>query len=266
MRYKISARVIYDATDNTLTLPECNEPDSQLSITAGALLYYFLRHTDVVSRDEVLKKVWDDNGLTSSNGNLNQYLSMLRKILRHYDVDNIIVSVSRGLLQLNPDLTIEPLTAEPVPLPETLSELSSTAIPPISFQAAITPSHDKQGRFWYLAGWTLLGIALLMVILTVLKGHTPRTISFTRFSEGPCKLLGSDEMLRSVTGTLYKKNFEAVRQHLKLACQSGEHFVFFYGDRLETNGLGRLFLARCATHGDQPFSYCDNYFYYAWKT
>jgi len=82
MRYTINARVIYDAADNTLTLPECNEPDSQLSIMAGALLYYFLRHTEVVSRDEVLKKVWDDNGLTSSNGNLNQYLSMLRKTLR----------------------------------------------------------------------------------------------------------------------------------------------------------------------------------------
>jgi DNA-binding winged helix-turn-helix (wHTH) protein len=41
-------------------------------------------------------KVWDDNGLTSSNSNLNQYLSMLRKTFRHYDIDNIIVTVSRG--------------------------------------------------------------------------------------------------------------------------------------------------------------------------
>jgi DNA-binding winged helix-turn-helix (wHTH) protein len=79
-----------------------HEPDSQLSITASALLYYFLRHTDVISRDEVLK-VWDDNGLTSSNSNLNQYLSMLRKTFRHYDIENIIVTVSRGMLQLNPN-------------------------------------------------------------------------------------------------------------------------------------------------------------------
>ena len=79
MRYNINARLIYDATDGTLTLPGSDEPDSQLSITASALLYFFLRHTGVVSRDEVLKKVWDDNGLTSSNSNLNQYLSMLRK-------------------------------------------------------------------------------------------------------------------------------------------------------------------------------------------
>ncbi|MFN6884400.1 winged helix family transcriptional regulator, partial [Proteus mirabilis] len=42
-------------------------------------------------------------------------------------------------------------------------------------------------------------------------------------------------------------------------------FVFFYGDKLQTNGLGRVFLAHCAKNEDNPFSYCDNYFYYSWK-
>ncbi|HDU4282429.1 TPA: winged helix family transcriptional regulator, partial [Klebsiella variicola] len=36
MRYNINARLIYDATDGTLTLPGSDEPDSQLSITASA--------------------------------------------------------------------------------------------------------------------------------------------------------------------------------------------------------------------------------------
>jgi hypothetical protein len=79
----------------------------------------------VVSRDEVLKKVWDDNGLTSSNSNLNQYLSMLRKTFRHYDIDNIIVTVSRGMLQLNQDLSIELLDAGPA-----LADVASPAAPP----------------------------------------------------------------------------------------------------------------------------------------
>jgi hypothetical protein len=36
---------------------------------------------------------------------------------------------------------------------------------------------------------------------------------------------------------------KTLRQRLKLSCKPGERFVFFYGDRLETNGLGRVFLA-----------------------
>ncbi|VUS72649.1 winged helix-turn-helix domain-containing protein [Klebsiella spallanzanii] len=264
MRYNIHGRLIYDATDGTLTIPGSNEADSQLSITANALLWFFLRHTAVVSRDEVLKKVWDDNGLTSSNSNLNQYLSMLRKTFRHYDIDNIIVTVSRGLLQLNPDLTIEMLDASPEPEPQpTPAHASSEAAAPEEHNPA--PTRHARGTCWYLAGVCLLTISLLLVVCSFLGSSESRPIMLTQMSHSQCELLASDEMLRSVAGTTYGKNFDAVRQRLKLECKPGERFVFFYGDRLETNGLGRVFLAHCAMHEDNPFSYCDNYFYYSWK-
>ncbi|STV83366.1 putative transcriptional regulatory protein [Klebsiella michiganensis] len=40
MRYNIHGRLIYDAMDGTLTLPGSDEADSQLSITANALLWF----------------------------------------------------------------------------------------------------------------------------------------------------------------------------------------------------------------------------------
>ena len=260
MRYNINGRLIYDATDGTLTLPGNDEADSQLSITANALLWFFLRHTAVVSRDEVLKKVWDDNGLTSSNSNLNQYLSMLRKTFRHYDIDNIIVTVSRGLLQFNPDLTIEILDASPEPTPA--AEPDQATAPA---EHKTVSSRQGRGTCWYLAGVCLLTISLLLVVCSFLGNSESRPITLTQMSHSQCELLASDEMLRSVAETAYVKNFDAVRQRLKLECKPGERFVFFYGDRLETNGLGRVFLAHCAMHEDNPFSYCDNYFYYSWK-
>lgn len=264
MRYNIHGRLIYDAADGTLTLPGSDEPDSQLSITASALLWFFLRHTEVVSRDEVLKKVWDDNGLTSSNSNLNQYLSMLRKTFRHYDIDNIIVTVSRGVLQLNPDLTIHQLDAspEPKPLLTVEDEQGEVAVP--EEHKAVFSQHAC-GTCWYLAGVCLLAIALVLLVYSFLDDSKSHPITLTPMRHSQCELLASDEMLRSVTGTAYGKNFDAVRQRLKLECKPGERFVFFYGDRLETNGLGRVFLAHCAMHENNPFSYCDNYFYYSWK-
>lgn len=212
-----------------------------------------------------MKKVWDDNGLTSSNSNLNQYLSMLRKTFRHYDIDNIIVTVSRGMLQLNQDLSIELLDAGPA-LTEAANppERAAETVPP----AATTPPTDSphaRGMCWYLAGGCLLIIALLLVAFTFAGTHVARPINLTLMSHSQCELLASDEMLRSVSATAYAKNFDEVRQRLKLGCKPGERFVFFYGDRLETNGLGRVFLAHCAMHEDNPFSYCDNYFYYSWK-
>jgi DNA-binding winged helix-turn-helix (wHTH) protein len=266
MRYNINARLIYDATDGTLTLPGSDEPDSQLSITASALLYFFLRHTGVVSRDEVLKKVWDDNGLTSSNSNLNQYLSMLRKTFRHYDIDNIIVTVSRGMLQLNQDLSIAIIDAEPsgVDAPHPSGATAETAAPTATPPAPAASRHSR-GMCWYLAGACLLIIALLLVMFSIVGANVARPINLTLMNHSQCELLASDEMLRSVSANAYGKNFDEVRQRLKLSCKPGERFVFFYGDRLETNGLGRVFLAHCAMHEDNPFSYCDNYFYYSWK-
>lgn len=212
-----------------------------------------------------MKKVWDDNGLTSSNSNLNQYLSMLRKTFRHYDIDNIIVTVSRGMLQLNQDLSIELLDAEPTPADAVLTCATPDEAAPAAAPTPPTASLHARGMCWYLAGGCLLLIALLLVAFSLAGTHVARPINLTLMSHSQCELLASDEMLRSVSATAYGKNFDEVRQRLKLSCKPGERFVFFYGDRLETNGLGRVFLAHCAMHEDNPFSYCDNYFYYSWK-
>ncbi|MEZ2583553.1 transcriptional regulator [Kluyvera intermedia] len=266
MRYNINARFIYDATDGTLTLPESTEPDSQLSITASTLLYFFLRNTGIISREEVLKKVWDDNGLTSSNSNLNQYLSMLRKTFRHYGIDNIIVTVSRGYLQLNPDVSIEavdesllPESPEPTPV-ETITEPL-----PVEEKQRLPHTAHARGMCWYIAGACLLTISLLLVAFSVVGISESHPIALTQITHSQCELLASDDMLRSVNASAYGKNFDEVRQRLNVACKPGERFLFFYGDKLETNGLGRVFLAHCAMHEDNPFSYCDNYFYYSWK-
>lgn len=266
MRYNINARFIYDATDGTLTLPESTEPDSQLSITASTLLYFFLRNTGIISREEVLKKVWDDNGLTSSNSNLNQYLSMLRKTFRHYGIDNIIVTVSRGYLQLNPDVSIEAVDESPLPEPpEPTPEETITEPLPVEEKQRLPHTAHARGMCWYIAGACLLTISLLLVAFSVVGISESHPIALTQITHSQCELLASDDMLRSVNASAYGKNFDEVRQRLNVACKPGERFLFFYGDKLETNGLGRVFLAHCAMHEDNPFSYCDNYFYYSWK-
>lgn len=267
MRYNINGRLIYDATDGTLTLLGSDEPDSQLSITASALLCFFLRHTGVISRDEVLKKVWDDNGLTSSASNLNQYLSILRKTFRHYDIDNIIVTVSRGHLQLNPGLDIGLPDPSPAPQPAAAvrqAPESPPGAPSVSREKSVTAAPHTGGICWYSAGVCLLAIALQLVIFCFSGGSESRPVTLTPMRYSQCELLARDGMLHSVTRTLYGRTLTPSRQHFKLACKPGECFVFFYGDRLESNGPGCVFLAHCVGHEDNPFSYCDNYFYAAW--
>lgn len=70
-----------------------------------------------VTRDCLFKTVWDDNGMRSSNGNLNQYISILRKQLDQVGLpDNTIITIPRVGFMFNPDILIS-------------QEISVTAVP-----------------------------------------------------------------------------------------------------------------------------------------
>ncbi len=266
MRYNINDNLIYDAADGSLTPCGRDAPETQLSITASALFLFFITHKEIISRNEVLSRVWDDNGLTSSNSNLNQYLSILLKTFRQYDIENIIVTVSRGHLQLNPVVTVLPLAAESHEAEHTAQrQVSSQQTARNSSPKSPTRTLHTQGMCWYMASITLLVIAGLLVAFTLSGSVASRVITLNPIQHSLCELLASEEMLNSVSATSYVRNFEAVRQRLNLTCQPSERFVFFYGDRLQTNGLGRVYLAHCAMHENNPFSYCVNYFYYSWS-
>ncbi|MCG9534739.1 MULTISPECIES: transcriptional regulator [Providencia] len=278
MKYKINAFILYDAVDGTLSLKE-DEVDTQLSITANALLFYFIQHRGVVSRDEVLKAVWDDNGLVSSNSNLNQYLSLLRKAFRPYGIENIIVTVARGRLEFNSDVSLElidDIKISPIELITSLSDVEETAVvlspasKPISvptdpkkIDSALTP--EKKEICWYLASGAFLLCSILLAIMAYLSKQPSVPIDMTVLEHSGCDVLSNEKMINNTVALNYVQNFDKVRNNLNLECVEKERFVFFYGDKLQTNGLGRVFLAHCAVNEDNPFSYCDNYFYYSWK-
>ncbi|MBG5949190.1 transcriptional regulator [Proteus terrae] len=285
MKYKINALIYYDATDGAISL-EKESVDTHLSITANALLFYFIQHPGVVNRDEVLKRVWDDNGLVSSNSNLNQYLSLLRKTFRHYGIENIIVTIAKGRLEFNPDISVELIddstllpstqTNEEEPIlvkdenkiaVETTTPLSLTQTPLESTQEETPQQKQKQKPeiCWYLASIGFLLGAVFLAVIIFFNQHQSKPISLTPLTHNDCELLSNEAMINSAVSDNYVRNFDAVRKKLNLQCVKGERFVFFYGDKLQTNGLGRVFLAHCAKNEDNPFSYCDNYFYYSWK-
>ena len=284
MKYKINALIYYDATDGAISL-EKDSVDTHLSITANALLFYFIQHPGVVNRDEVLKRVWDDNGLVSSNSNLNQYLSLLRKTFRHYGIENIIVTIAKGRLEFNPDISVE-LIDDSTLLP--LTQINEKALSlaedenktaeettPLSSVADQTPLNITQTEViqkkqkteicWYLASIGFLFGAVFLAVIIFFNQHQSKPISLTPLTHNDCELLSNEAMINTAVSDNYVRNFDAVRKKLNLQCVKGERFVFFYGDKLQTNGLGRVFLAHCAKNEDNPFSYCDNYFYYSWK-
>lgn len=262
MIFNINAKLIYNPADGTLTTQGSDTPDTQLSLTTSALLFFILQHPEIITREEILKKIWDNNGLTSSNSNLNQYLSMIRKTFRYYGIDNIILTVSRGNLQLNPEITVDVLENNQE---EPLFSPQKVKTQPERDKKSDRPSIQQYIPSPYWAGAILLGSSLMITVLTLATEKKLKPVALMPLVFGQCHLLANKEMLNSIQEKTYERNFNAVRQRLKINCLPAHRFAFFYGDKLQTNGLGRVYLAHCKMNEETPFGYCDNYFYYSWK-
>jgi len=269
MKYKINGFLYYDAIDGTLKLDGQATSDTQLSITANALLYFLIQHPGVLTRDEVMKKVWDDNGLISSNSNLNQYLSLLRKSFRSYSIDNVIVTIPRARLEINPELIIELVDDNPVhPLFQQVSNEEALSSEPPAIDTKVqeyTPQTEQQERSWMIASAVVFTAALALLWTAIVTERSLHIVILTEVESGLCELFSPDLMINNAMGEKYKTNFKVVRDKLGLSCAKDERFIFYYGDKLQSNGLGRTYIARCAENENNPYAYCDNYFYYSWK-
>lgn len=259
MKYKINAFLVYDATEGSLKLDDGGKSDTQLTITANALLFFMIQNPGVISRDLVMQRVWDDNGLMSSNSNLNQYLSMLRKAFRCYGIENVIVTVARGRLEINPELVIEVIDDTVLhPVVHTSEEK-----PPVAEPAPVAiGSHE---RYWGYAGAVISLLAVAIFAWSWANSGSLEPVIFTPLAEEPAEVFSTDIMINPSMRENYRQNFLAVKEKKKIKYNKDERFLFFYGDKLQSNGLGRTFLAHCVKHQDNIFSYCDNYFYYSWK-
>ncbi|WP_424712772.1 winged helix-turn-helix domain-containing protein [Klebsiella pneumoniae] len=79
----IASKVIYDSETGSLACSgHINNEEKKITKTANRILTLLIEsHGHVVEREHLLEQVWESHGLVSSNGSLNQYISILRKTL-----------------------------------------------------------------------------------------------------------------------------------------------------------------------------------------
>lgn len=110
MRYLIENETIYDTDSGEVcTTSSGLVTKKKLTNTANCILAVLVAsHGKVVERKYLLENVWEEHGLSSSNASLNQYISILRKVLASFlgDVEVIITYPKVGF-SLSSDIHIE---------------------------------------------------------------------------------------------------------------------------------------------------------------
>ncbi|ELE9704862.1 winged helix-turn-helix domain-containing protein [Enterobacter cloacae] len=93
MKYIIELDVVFSPEEKTLSLN--NDPNIYVPISNQAnrlLLEMVRRKNEILNRNELIKKVWEDYGFTSSNNSLNVAVSEIRKAFSSLGKDPQIIS------------------------------------------------------------------------------------------------------------------------------------------------------------------------------
>ena len=85
MKFIMNKQIIFDSDMSTLGLEGSQDELIQISNPTKRLLLLLIAHKgEAIKREVIFKKVWDDYGMVSSNNNLNQCVSKLRKIMKNF--------------------------------------------------------------------------------------------------------------------------------------------------------------------------------------
>ncbi|HHR4016919.1 TPA: winged helix-turn-helix domain-containing protein [Salmonella enterica] len=117
LMFIISHDILFDEEGGLLENQAADVSIMMAASTRRLLEILLLNQGNPVTRDTLFKMVWDDNGLRSSNSNLNQYISILRKQLGQVGLpDDTVITIPRVGFMFNPEIEVRcdnPATVTP---------------------------------------------------------------------------------------------------------------------------------------------------------
>lgn len=245
MKYLLADAIIYDNEDGSLSLKgEEGDECQMLTSTANHIFSLLIAHHGmVVDREKFLQEVWDERGLTGSNNSLNQYISILRKLLDNMvPGTTFIITVPKTGFMLNAEISVQPFSRESAPAPERAPRSRPTLAIWLAIAtmivAAICGSYLSQKQSPLVTG---------RYLLTQIDGCPVYT--FTPIAD------------------VFQKQAVALTRQIKensgLSCLENSVFyvhiqnALFYGDK------GRLVLSQCS-RSSQNTSTCSTNYFYEW--
>lgn len=246
MKYLLAEVLVYNDEDGSLSLVDTPDVEPQmLTATANAIIKLLVvHHGNVVERETFLHEVWDARGLQGSNNSLNQYISILRKMLASQIPDVLfIVTVPKTGFMLSADLTVVALH---VP-----AEEKAPGTPP----RRALPSG-------LLCGLLTLVVLVLCTGSLLLKPEPARSKNHLLTHLGACPVYTFTPL-----ADVFHSKAIALAQTLQreghLPCLKNAIFYLHIQDSLLYGQQGRMVLSQCALSNGKA-SACRTLYYYAW--
>ena len=235
MKYLLADALVYNDEDGSVSL----------ICTANTIMKLLVQHHgNVVERETLLQEVWDRRGLQGSNNSLNQYISILRKLLASLLPDVLfIVTVPKTGFMLSADVTVTALE-EPCTAAETATSVRRVR-PDVLFCGALT-----------------LAIVALCIWITAIKPATQQREIHLLTHIGTCPVY----TFTPLADVFHEKAIglaQTLQQDGHLPCLKNSIFYMHIQRTLFYGHEGRLVLSQCSlTRGKA--SACRTLYYYEW--
>jgi len=246
MKYLLAGVLVYNDEDGSISLADAPDEELQpLTSTANAVMKLLvIQHGNVVEREAFLREVWDERGLQGSNNSLNQYISILRKLLASLVPDaTFIVTVPKMGFMLSADITVVPRHKAP--------EVS----------APVKQRRRLQPELLYCAALTLLVVALCLwtVVIKQNQQHAEMHL-LTHIGECPVYTFTP---LADVFHNKAVALAQSIQRDGNLPCLKNSLFYLHIQSTLFYGHEGRLVLSQCSLTKGKASS-CRTLYYYEW--
>jgi len=255
MNYNIDDIVLFNADLNTLTQTETHESIS-LTLSQSLLLELMLKSkSEILSRDSIIDTLWHSHGINSSGHTLNQYISLLRRMFAHFGLNELIITIPRVGIRLNPDVRVSECTEDRGPAVTTerveLSQASGsgkrTAPPLRRYMISLL--------LWLIAG-------LVPVLFFYHADSNKQSLNVVTYDGCQIGLLGH---FTPADRTFIYGQVREIMVENKLLCGKDRSLFFGFNKSNAGQDLGRTFLAFCIKGDNKRLISCDNYYYRNWR-
>ncbi|WP_413495911.1 winged helix-turn-helix domain-containing protein [Morganella psychrotolerans] len=267
MKYLINHHIVYDSHQGLLYTDNIDEP-TRLTTTLNRLLLVMVQNCgEILDREMLLQRVWQDYNQVVSDNNLNSNISVLRRHLSSFSDDEMIITVPKIGIKFTaqleyPDINNEePSQDQSMPSSELTDDVVIMEQQPSSVPASEKKSHILNNRY--------IEISLVIVIIFCLL-YLFKSYFFTSQKEYPevgridqCSIRYINSYHQPDSQSMNLTKLQDKLSVLNIDCKKPAT-IFYYNVGLTTDDTDNdgkfLFISYCPkTPKDNTMVSCENF-------
>lgn len=270
MNYLINDHITYDSHQGLLYTDDVNNA-LKLTTTLNRLLLVLVQNNhDIVDRETILRRVWEEHNQVVSDNNLNSSVSVLRRHLSSFSDIDIITTIPKVGIKFSAELKIENTLEEKNDNKNVLSVVDNIeTVPSLSpMQNTLTRTATKKKNYILnnrYVEFSLIGL-IIFCLLYLFKSYF--FASRTEYPEvgriDQCSIRYINSYHKPDTTTISFATIQNELAKLNLDCKKSAT-VFYYNVGIVANDKNLydnfLFLSYCPTvPKDSTTVSCENFY------